>query len=123
MPLSELPLWFALPAALLLTLSGLLTLIGCLGLLRLKDFYARIHAPTLGTTLGAGGVLLASMLVSSGLTGRWVMHEVVIGLFLVMTAPVTTLLLMRAARFRGRAHQVRPPERQEPKRSTEEDTP
>ena len=64
MPLSELPLWFALPAALLLILSGLLTLIGCLGLLRLQDFYARIHAPTLGTTLGAGGVLLASMLVS-----------------------------------------------------------
>ena len=117
MPLSELPLWIALPAALLLTL------IGCLGLLRLKDFYARIHAPTLGTTLGAGGVLLASMLVSSGLTGRWVMHEVVIGLFLVMTAPVTTLLLMRAARFRDRAHLVRPPERQETKRSAEEDTP
>ena len=123
MPLSELPLWFALPAALLLILSGLLTLIGCLGLLRLQDFYARIHAPTLGTTLGAGGVLLASRLVSSGLSGRWVIHEVVIGLFLVMTAPVTTLLLMRAARFRERAHQVRPPERQEPKRSTEEDTP
>ena len=123
MPLSELPLWFALPAALLLILSGLLTLIGCLGLLRLQDFYARIHAPTLGTTLGAGGVLHASMLVSSGLSGRWVIHEVVIGLFLVMTAPVTTLLLMRAARFRERAHQVRPPERQETKRSTEEDTP
>ena len=123
MPLSELPLWFALPAALLLILSGLLTLIGCLGLLRLQDFSARIHAPTLGTTLGAGGVLLASRLVSSGLSGRWVIHEVVIGLFLVMTAPVTTLLLMRAARFRERAHQVRPPERQEPKRSTEEDTP
>lgn len=102
MHLSELPLWIALPAALLLVVSGLLTLTGCLGLLRLKDFYARMHAPTLGTTLGAGGVLLASMLVSSGLAGRPVVHEALIGLFMVLTAPVTTMLLMRAALFRDR---------------------
>lgn len=102
MLLSELPLWISLPASLFLISSGLLTLIGTLGLLRLKDFYARVHAPTLGATLGAGGALLASMLLSSGLHGRLVIHEILIGLFLVLTAPVTTLLLMRAARFRDR---------------------
>ena len=93
--------------------------------IRAEQSHALTHSTPLMMVLSvcAACVLLASMLVSSGLSGRWVIHEVVIGLFLVMTAPVTTLLLMRAARFRERAHQVRPPERQETKRSTEEDTP
>ncbi len=47
-----LPLWAAVPAAILLICGGLLALIGSLGLLRMKDFYARMHPPTLGTTLG-----------------------------------------------------------------------
>ena len=53
----DLPVWVALPAALLLIAGGLLTLIGALGLLRLRDFYSRMHAPTMGTTLGTGCVL------------------------------------------------------------------
>lgn len=95
------PLWAALPAALLLVGGGLLTLIGSLGLLRFDTFYARLHAPTLGTTLGAGCVLLASILVSSALAQRPVLHEVLITVCLVMTSPITTMLLMRAALFRS----------------------
>jgi len=95
------PLWAALPAALLLVCGGLLTLIGSLGLLRFETFYARLHAPTLGTTLGAGCVLLASILVSSVLAQRPVLHEVLITVCLVMTSPITTMLLMRAALFRS----------------------
>lgn len=94
------PWWAALPAALLLVCGGLLTLIGALGLLRLNSFYARLHAPTMGNTLGAGCVLLASILVSSALTERLVIHEVLITVFLVITSPVTTMLLMRAAILR-----------------------
>ena len=51
----------------------------------------------MGTTLGLGCVLIASMLVSSALRGRPVIHEVLITLFVVMTAPVTAILLTRAA--------------------------
>lgn len=99
----DLPLWVTIPASLLLIISGLLTLIGSLGLLRLPDFYSRMHPPTMGTTLGVGCVLIASMLVSSALLHRPVIHELLITLFVVMTAPVTAMLLMRAATYRGRA--------------------
>jgi multicomponent K+:H+ antiporter subunit G len=94
--------WLAVPAAILLVAGGLFTLIGAAGLLRLPDFFTRMHAPTLGATLGAGCVLLASALVSSGVAGRPVIHELLIGVFLVATAPVTAILLMRAARRRAR---------------------
>lgn len=94
--------WVAIPAAVLLIFAGLLTLVGSLGLLRLKSFYARMHSPTLGATLGTGCVLIASMLVSSAVTHRFMIHELLIAAFMTMTAPVTAILLMRAARSRAR---------------------
>ncbi len=96
------PLWAALPAAVLLVVGGLLTLVGSLGLLRLHDFHARIHAPTMGSTLGAGCILLASILVSSVLAQRPVVHELLIAVFIVLTSPVTAMLLMRASIYRRR---------------------
>lgn len=98
----ELPLWVTLPATILLVAGGLLSLIGGIGLLRLPDFYARMHPPTMGTTLGTGCVLIASMLVSSALLGRPVVHELLITLFIVVTAPVNAMLLIRAAAYRHR---------------------
>jgi multicomponent K+:H+ antiporter subunit G len=95
--MTDVPLWAALPAGLLLIAAGLLAAIGSFGLLRLPDFLARMHPPTMGTTLGAGCTLIASMLVSSAITSRPVIHELLITLFIVMTAPVTAMLLARAA--------------------------
>lgn len=97
MNMYEVPLWAALPAALLLVCGAVLTLVGSLGLLRLRSFFARIHAPTMGGTLGAGCVLFASMFVSSALAQRPVVHELLITLFILLTAPVTAMTLMRAA--------------------------
>jgi multicomponent K+:H+ antiporter subunit G len=94
---ADLPLWIAIPVALLLVISGLITLTGSLGLLRLPTFYARIHAPTLGNTLGVFCVLVASILVSSVIEQRFVVHQLVITMLLVITSPVTAMLLMRAA--------------------------
>ncbi|UYO95066.1 monovalent cation/H(+) antiporter subunit G [Pollutimonas sp. M17] len=95
--IDALPAWVAIPVALLLVASGFLTLTGSLGLLRLPTFYTRIHAPTLGNTLGVFGVLLASILVSSTVEERYVVHQILITVFLVITSPVTAMLLMRAA--------------------------
>ena len=106
MMVTDLPLWASIPAALLLIVAGLLTVIGSLGLLRLPDFYARMHPPTMGTTLGTGCVLLASMLVSSALLHRPVFHELVITVFMLMTSPVTAMVLMRAAVARSRKHRT-----------------
>lgn len=99
----DLPAWAALPAGMLLIFGGLLAVIGSLGLLRMPDFYARMHPPTMGTTLGTGCVLFASMLVSSAVAGRPVLHELLITLFLVMTTPVSAITLMAAAIARTRA--------------------
>ncbi len=100
MSLADLPLWAALPVALLLVAGGLISLLGTFGLLCLDNFYARAHAPTMGNTLGAACVLLASIIVSSLLAGRLAIHEVLIAVFLLVTSPVTTIILMRAARSR-----------------------
>jgi len=98
----NIPLWAALPASLLLIAGGLLTLLGAVGLLRLDNFFARIHAPTIGNTLGVGCLLTASILLSSAAAQRPVIHEVLITLFIIMSAPVTAMILMRAAVFRTR---------------------
>ena len=102
MNIVQVPLWAALPAALLLVCGGLFALLGAFGLFRLEPFYARIHAPTLCASMGTFCVLLASMLVASALAERPVVHEVLIVVFILMTSPVTTMLLMRAAIFRQR---------------------
>jgi multicomponent K+:H+ antiporter subunit G len=92
----ELPAWAALLTALCVLGGAGLTLIGCLGLLRLENFYRRVHAPTLGTTLGAGGILIGSMICFSVLETRPVLHEILIALFVTVTTPVTLILLIRA---------------------------
>lgn len=95
-----LPLWAAIPAALLLVLGSSLALIGSFGLVRLGSFYERIHAPTLGTSWGTAGVVLASIIVFSISQGRPVLHELLIGAFVTVTTPVTLMLLGRAAFYR-----------------------
>jgi len=94
--MNTLPLWAVIPASILLILSGLLTLTGSIGLLRFKRFYSRMHAPTLGNTLGVAFILLASVLVSSAIEGRLVIHQLLITFLLVVVSPVTAILLMQA---------------------------
>lgn len=99
---AEIPLWLALPVSVMLLAGAALTLTGSIGLLRLRGFYERVHAPTLATTLGIGCVLLGSMLFFSVQQGRFVLHEILIGLFISMTTPVTLMVLARAALYRDR---------------------
>jgi multicomponent K+:H+ antiporter subunit G len=81
--------------SLLLLVGAFFTLVGSIGLSRLPDFFMRLHAPTKATTLGVGGVLLASILVS--LKDGVLLHELLITLFLFVTAPVSAHLLSQAA--------------------------
>ncbi len=99
----DLPLWAALVTAVLLLAGAAMTLLGSIGLLRLKTFYERAHAPTLGTTAGMTLTLLASIVGLSVLQGRPVLHVVLIALFITVTAPVTLTLLVQAAVFRDPA--------------------
>lgn len=96
----DLPDWAAILTSVLVLLGSVLTLIETIGLLYFKDFYARVHAPTLGTSLGVGCVLLASMLYFSVLQSRPVLHEVLIAVFVTITTPVTLMFLVNAALHR-----------------------
>ncbi|PJF11286.1 monovalent cation/H(+) antiporter subunit G [Pseudorhodobacter sp. MZDSW-24AT] len=101
--LATLPPWLMLLVAALLVLGSTLTLLGAFGLLHLKSFYDRLHAPTLGTSWGTAAILLASMLCWSWVQDRVFVHELVIGLCVMVTTPVTLMLLGRAALHRDRA--------------------
>ena len=101
--LDTLPAWAALLASVLVLLGAGITLVGAIGLLRLRTFYERMHAPTLGATWGAGGVLLGSIVLFSVLEARPVLHEALIAVFVTVTTPVTLMLLARAALYRDRS--------------------
>jgi multicomponent K+:H+ antiporter subunit G len=92
-------LWAILTAAFLLA-GAALALIGSLGLLRLRGFYERVHAPTLGTTLATVCIAIASMIYFSALGSRLVVHELLIVIFGVLTTPISLMVLVRAAVFR-----------------------
>lgn len=98
----DLPAWAALVVAILMLAGALITLIGSLGLLRLKTFYDRVHAPTLGTTLGTALIVLGSIVCFSVLQSRPLVHELLILIFVTLTTPVTLMLLARAALYRDR---------------------
>jgi multicomponent K+:H+ antiporter subunit G len=101
-----------MPAALLLALGAALALVGSVGLLRLYGVYELTQAPSLATTLGIGCVLLASMLAFTMLGSRPVLHERLITGSLMVTTPVTMMLLARAALCRDQCEgspEVPPP--------------
>ena len=87
----------------LLVLAGaLMACLGSFGLLRMRTFYERVHPPTMGTTLGAAFVLAGSIVHFSALGSRPVIQEVLIALMMVVTTPVTYMILVRAALRRER---------------------
>ena len=83
-------------AAALLFVASFFMLVGAIGLARLPDFFMRLHAPTKASTLGVGGVLIASMIVSAA-QGRIGFAELLITLFVFVTAPVSANLMGQAA--------------------------
>ena len=92
-----------LPALLELLLSALivfgaaLVLIGSIGLVKLPDFFTRLHAPTKATTLGMGSLLIASLIFTSYVTGDLHVQQLLITLFLFITAPIAAHMLAKTA--------------------------
>ena len=99
---ADLPLWAAWTVTVLALAGAGLSLIGTIGLMQLRTFYERVHAPTLGATLGMALVLASSVIYFTVAERRFMPREVLIGLFLTITTPVTLILLARAALFRDR---------------------
>lgn len=95
--------WFGeLLVALLLLASGGAVLAAALGLHRLPTFFARMHAPTLASTLAAWLVTFASIIHFSTRAGELQLRMWLVIIVLSITAPVTAIVLSRAALFRQR---------------------
>ncbi|RMX08039.1 hypothetical protein D8I35_02625 [Corticibacter populi] len=98
----HLPLWAEITVAVFAILSGLIALLAASGLLRLNSFFARVHAPAVITTVGIWCVMIAAIVHFSVQRGSPAINIMLIGLFISITTPVTTIFLMRAALFRAR---------------------
>ncbi|MFN5029992.1 MAG: Na+/H+ antiporter subunit G [Burkholderiales bacterium] len=101
------PIWLDIALAILVMLGALFALVGSFGLAKLSEFYKRIHGPTKASTLGVGCTLIASILFFSTASRNLSIHELLITLFIFITAPVSAHMLMRAAINRGDG--IRPP--------------
>ena len=95
--LDQLPLWADALIALMLLVSAFTALAGSFALVRFSDFYKRLHGPTKATTLGVGGVLIASSVYFTVRGPGFSVHEFLITLFLFLAAPVAAHLLAKAA--------------------------
>ena len=96
------PTWPEIVVALLLLASGVVVLVAASGLIRLPNFFARMHAPALASTLGAWIVTFASIVHFSARGSGLALHVWLVIIVLSITAPVTTIVLARAALFRRR---------------------
>ena len=107
--LDQLPVWADALIALMLLISAFAALVGSFALVRFSDFFYRLHGPTKATTLGVGGVLVASAVYFTVRGTGFSAHEFLITLFLFLTAPVSAHLLVKAAMHLARAD--KPPSR------------
>lgn len=86
--------WFV---SILLLLGGIFILIGSIGLIKLPDFFMRLHGPTKATTLGMASILTAAMVYFASIADGLIIKEILITIFLLITAPISGYMLIKAA--------------------------
>ncbi|UCJ16512.1 Na+/H+ antiporter subunit G [Pseudomonas sp. MM211] len=91
------PFWIEALVAFFLLVGCSFALIGAIGLYRLPDFFTRLHGPTKATTLGVGSMVVASMIFFGNHEEGLSFHELLIVMFLFITAPVSAHMLAKAA--------------------------
>lgn len=80
----------------LLVIGGVFALVGSWGLTRMPSLMTRLHGPTKVTTLGVGSLLVASMIFFPAIQGTYSAHELLITLFLFLTAPISANMIAKA---------------------------
>lgn len=83
--------------AILAVIGAIFVLIGSIAMLKLPDFYTRLHGPTKATTLGLGALVLMSVLFFNGIMGQLSLQQLLIALFLFISAPITAHMLIKVA--------------------------
>ena len=104
--IGPLPWWAEAVTGLFAVVGAAFAAIGSFGLVRLPTFFRRIHAPTLGATVGVWCMTIATIVYFSVQGHSLFLHAALIALFVALTAPVTTIFLMRAALFRARTADI-----------------
>ena len=99
---AALPLWAEITIAAMVLTGATIALLGSWGLLRLKTYFERVHAPSIIATMGCWCIMHASIVYFSLQGQGLALHALLIALFVAITVPVTNIFLMRAALFRAR---------------------
>ena len=99
---AALPLWAQSTIAALVLTGATIALLGSWGLLRLKTYFERVHAPSIIATMGCWCIMLGTIAYFSLQGQGLALHALLIALFVAITVPVTNIFLMRAALFRAR---------------------
>ena len=102
MNVHTLPLWADITISVLVLAGASIALLGSFGLLRLRTFFERVHAPAIIATLACWCIMYATLLYFSLQDKGLAVHVLLIALFVAVTVPVTTIFLMRASLFRAR---------------------
>ena len=97
-------------ASILIVVGAFFLLVGSFGLAKLPDTMRRLHAPTKATTLGIGSLLIASMVYFAGTAGVLSFHELLITLFLFLTAPVSAHMIAKVHILRNKEKRKTLPE-------------
>jgi multicomponent K+:H+ antiporter subunit G len=79
----------------LIVLGAAFALIGSWGLVRLPSLMERLHGPTKASTLGLGAMLVGSVAYFQLVEGKWTTHEMLITIFLFVTAPISANLIAK----------------------------
>lgn len=95
--------------SIMLVVSGIFGFVGSYGLVKLPEPMTRLHAPTKAATLGVGGILLASIIYFGWFQGHVSWHELMITLFIFLTAPVTGAMIAKANIFQNWTKEELPP--------------
>ena len=101
-PETTLPLWCQILVAALALGGAIIAFLGSMGLWRLGSYFERVHAPSIIATMGCWLIMHATWIYFSVSGQGFVMHSVLIAIFIAVTVPITTIFLMRAALFRSR---------------------
>ncbi|WP_407352719.1 Na+/H+ antiporter subunit G [Luteimonas sp. R10] len=88
---------FEILLVLLLAVGTFFVLVGSIGLLKLSEFFKRLHGPTKATTLGVGCILVASIGHHATIGDGLGLRELLITGFLFITAPISAHLMAKAA--------------------------
>ncbi|MBU2872349.1 Na+/H+ antiporter subunit G [Colwellia sp. E2M01] len=103
--------------SILLLIGGAFVLIGSIGLVKMPDFFMRLHGPTKATTLGMASLLIAAMVFFSTTQDSLSVKEILISIFLLLTAPISGYIMIKSAIH----HKLESIERTKGKQNIEDD--